>query len=347
MPKSPAEEAERGEHLLFLISQPRSGSTLLQHILASHPDIHTLPEPWMMLHLVYALHEHGITAEYNAHYAYLALQGFLSKTGGEEIYMRALRDMALQLYRAALEGTGKRIFLDKTPRYYLIIPDLYHLFPAARFVLLVRNPLAVFASILNVSLGGDLRGMLGEDRRHDVITAPDRILHAMDLLNQKALVVRYEDLVLDPESTVRELCRRLELAYHSDMLEYGDKVRFETSFVDPKSIYRHTKPTGEYVSAWPQYLNTPTKADAARAYLGLLGKETVERLGYSFDELEEILNGLPRRLFWFRLPWHDLLTGKRRLRFLERTQLAVMHGATGGLLPVLRKLWTHVRLRKG
>jgi hypothetical protein len=44
-----------GKNLIFLISQPRAGSTLTQAILGSHRDIYTLSEPWLMLHPIYAL----------------------------------------------------------------------------------------------------------------------------------------------------------------------------------------------------------------------------------------------------------------------------------------------------
>ena len=38
----------QSKHLIFLTSQPRPGSTLLQFIFSRHPDIHTTPEPWLM-----------------------------------------------------------------------------------------------------------------------------------------------------------------------------------------------------------------------------------------------------------------------------------------------------------
>ena len=48
----------------FIISQPRAGSTLLQRLLATHPQIQTIGEPWLAIPFVYALREKGVTAEY-------------------------------------------------------------------------------------------------------------------------------------------------------------------------------------------------------------------------------------------------------------------------------------------
>ena len=47
------------QDLIFLISQQRAGSTLLQRILGGHPEVHTTAETWLMLHPIYALREQG------------------------------------------------------------------------------------------------------------------------------------------------------------------------------------------------------------------------------------------------------------------------------------------------
>ena len=49
---------------VFLLSLPRSGSTLVQRLLASHPEVATAAEPWVMLPHLYARRERGIAAEY-------------------------------------------------------------------------------------------------------------------------------------------------------------------------------------------------------------------------------------------------------------------------------------------
>ena len=114
---------------IFLISQPRSGSSLLQQILGNHPQIHTLSEPWIMLHPVYAVRERGIQTEYNATWAHDALKQFLgSIPKGKDTYFQLIHQMYDALYQHTLEGTGKTYFLDKTPRYYFIIPELMKIF---------------------------------------------------------------------------------------------------------------------------------------------------------------------------------------------------------------------------
>ncbi|MCB0962997.1 MAG: sulfotransferase, partial [Acidimicrobiales bacterium] len=54
----------RGESLVFILSQHRSGSTLLQQVLGGHSQILTDAESFVMLHPLYALKTTGFRAEY-------------------------------------------------------------------------------------------------------------------------------------------------------------------------------------------------------------------------------------------------------------------------------------------
>ena len=119
-----------GQNLIFLISQPRAGSTMTQRILASHPDIHTVSEPWLMLHPLYAMRSQGYEAEYHAWEARTALKGFFEEVSSDEdAYFVGVRKMCGHFYNCALNSSNKSYFLDKTPRYYHIIPELHKTFP--------------------------------------------------------------------------------------------------------------------------------------------------------------------------------------------------------------------------
>lgn len=314
----------RGGQLLFLISQPRSGSTLLQHILASHSEVHTLPEPWFMLPLVYARRSSGCEAEFNSTLAYRAMSGFLEQLpGGEDVYWQATRESALRLYGAALETSEKKYYLDKTTRYYFIIPELLSLFPAAKIILLIRNPLAVLSSIIEQHCRGNLQRLQETDRRHDLLTGPRLILEGISQAGERGAVVRYEQLVADPEATVQALCKRISLAFEPGMLEYGDKVKFEgTKWVDQKSIYKHTHAVTAYADAWKAKLDTAQKIEVAQGYLESLGKDVVEALGYAYDDLASALQKMRKARRGIVVPWKLLTTPRAELGWLDRLKLS-------------------------
>ena len=87
-------------NLIFLISQPRAGSTLTQRILGTHREIYTVSEPWIMLHPLYAMRRDGYQAEYSIQNSQRALDNFLNlHPEGEDAYFQAVRQMILPLYQ--------------------------------------------------------------------------------------------------------------------------------------------------------------------------------------------------------------------------------------------------------
>lgn len=275
---------DRTPDLIFLISQPRAGSTLLQRMLGGHPDIHTMSEPWIMLHPLFTRRQQGIAADYDATLAAKAVDAFVgSIPGGEATYLQSVRDFASGLYTQALDGTGKRYFLDKTPRYYFIIPELAHVFPKARFIILLRNPLAVMASILDTWVGQDLLGL--SEFKFDLLRAPGSLLTGIDLLGDRAIVVRYEELVADPTKELRRISEHLGIKFVASIIEYGTGGLPQWGLGDPKTVYERARPDSQHAEKWISKLNQPQTWKLIHDYLHLLGPATCNQLGYSYDGL--------------------------------------------------------------
>lgn len=282
-----------GERIIFLISQPRAGSTMLQRILAGHPEIYTTAEPWIMLHPIYALRYKGYSAEYNSNVARDALKDFLNAINEEEdIYIEAIRKMTLHLYGRAIEKSGKVFFLDKTPRYYFIIPELYRIFPEAKFIILFRNPLSVLISILDTWVKGNWQ-MLSH-YKYDLLRAPKLLLNGIELLKHRAIVVHYEDIVGNPEQALNRLCEKLKIDFHSKMIEYGNTPDLKGRMGDKTGIYKHTRPVIDYVDKWKYRLGIYQYWILANVYLSFLAQDTINRMGYSFQKLQnELLSICP------------------------------------------------------
>src|SRR5688500_4040200 len=132
-----------GKNLVFLLSTPRSGSTLLGAMLANHARLYCPNEPWVLLNL-YGLFDGkpGDGGSPNESLATVALRELLS----EKQFYQAAQAFALSVYNQKLEQQRKHIFVDKTPRYYQGLDFLEQLFPEAKKVRLLRNPFDVAAS---------------------------------------------------------------------------------------------------------------------------------------------------------------------------------------------------------
>jgi SAM-dependent methyltransferase len=341
-----------GARLIFLISLPRSGSTLLQHILGSHPSVGTTAEPWVLFPSAYALRPTGLTADYDANVGRVALGEFLGRLQrGQEEYDAAIRAMALHLYGAFLTQSRRERFLDKTSRYYLILPELFRIFPEARFVFLVRNPMAVLASFLDVMIQGDWRLFAHPPIRNDLLHGYRLIQDGVRHRGDDAVVVRYEDLVTDPERTVKDLCAALDLAHEPRMLDYGQTGVLPGRLVDPKSIHRHRGPVPDYLDAWRSRFRTPDEIRLAHALLEHLGRPLLADCGYAYDDLEGALPPLPGRVDKTRGLDHLLTematTGEVRSgvtsAFSPRAVVGLAHRASRRL----RRRWTRLRRRLG
>jgi len=328
---------KQGENLIFLIAQPRSGSTLLQRILGSHPGIHTRSEPWIMLHPLYALRTDGHVADYDTGLAGSALREFLQGFDGtEEDFLEGVRRMYGYLYDRALQASKKRFFLDKTPRYYHIVSELHRTFPHAKYVFLLRNPVAVLCSILHTWAQASMLAL--HEYRFDLLSAPGLILKGISELGDQAIVVRYEDLVTDSAREVKRICRFLMTEFYPDMLEYASREQKNWRFGDQESIRRHRRPEADSRDRWISEVEDPQVWRLAGDYVEMLGKELLDKLGYPFDDLRRQLRAcrrsssplrrtLPLRWF-FRRPAAERSIGERLLSRLAAGGIPAVISAT-------------------
>jgi hypothetical protein len=276
------------ESLIFLISQPRAGSTLLQRILGSHPDVHTVAEPWLMLHPIYALRDRGCEAEYDAKKAQSALMNFLQiLPEAEEAYLEGIRRMYGHLYRRALDESGKRYFLDKTPRYYSILPELLQVFPKAHYIILFRNPLAVMTSVLTTWTRENW--FLLHRCKADLLRAPCLLLGGLDSLGEQGIVVHYEALVREPDAEMKRICAGLRLEYTPEMIEYGRSSLDRWGFGDQGQVYESVRPAAGGADKWIQALDDPQTWRLVNEYLERLSCETIQQMGYAYDGFQQVM----------------------------------------------------------
>ena len=278
-----------GQNLIFLISQPRAGSTMTQRILASHPDIHTVSEPWLMLHPLYAMRSQGYEAEYNAALARTALKGFFEEVSSDEdAYFVGVRKMCGHFYNCALNSSNKSYFLDKTPRYYHIIPELHKTFPQASFIILFRNPLSVACSIF--STWGKEEWFNLDLYKEDLTFAPAKLIDGIKQLGKNCLTLSYEDLLVNSESEIRRVCNFLGVQFSVKMLEYGACNLPRWQYGDQDLVYQKVRPDPGNLDKWILSVKSPHIWQVTNEYLEYLGHDTLSQMGYSYRELRKTLD---------------------------------------------------------
>jgi hypothetical protein len=275
---------------LFLLSLPRSGSTLVQRVMGAHPDIATAAEPWVLLPHAYATRATGVYAEYGHALAARAIQEFAEGLpGGQETYRHELRAFMLRLYEHAGGGTGV-YFLDKTPRYHFIADDLFRLFPDGKFVFLWRNPLSVVAS--TVETWGRGKWKVGR-WRVDLFEGLANLVASRERHADTSLSIRYEDLVAEPHAHWPVLFDYLELPFDPGILTSFPSVRVTSRFGDPTGVKAYDALTTRSIDKWRSTLANPFRKRWSCDYLRWIGAERLEVMGYRLDELLAELDAVP------------------------------------------------------
>jgi hypothetical protein len=300
---SPAPALANGP--FFIVGAPRSGTTLLQYMLRSHPR---LSVPTGESHFFIPLYQGAATfgdlgrvenvrAVLAAMHAQSAdfletdLHGVrfdMDRLAGElrAEGRRTMRDLVAGLFEKNAAGEGKARWGDKTPYYGMHIPKLLEWFPDAQFIHLVRDgrdvALSLFArrhdfGVYNTYYAGKYWQQFVE-ATHE---------HGAKLDPAQYLEIRYEDLVAEPRAASQRICAFLGEEFSEAVVDF--------------------KPAGQ--AGKTPLLQKPVQADNAgkwrRAlaprqirYFEAAAGTTLERFGYPLATSVAPLPKPLRAIFW-------------------------------------------------
>ncbi|MBI5739433.1 MAG: sulfotransferase [Nitrospirae bacterium] len=267
-----------GENLIFILSLPRSGSTLLSAILDNSRSVHCPPEPWLLLKLSEMRGSYSFRSVYDGYFAAIATKSFLT----DEAFTESARAFAVTAYNYALKTAGKNIFADKTPRYYHILPLIDALFPKAAKIWLKRNPLDVLASYKKTwGIGTDvLSGKILEPSSFDFTIGLHNLIEYFDHKSAYHYEIKYEDIVYNTQDETEKLCRFCNIPFEEEMLNYGKNKELissmRKSIFGDKKILEHGGVHQKSVDRWKQALS----ADEINSMLGVMGTYPFSRMGY-------------------------------------------------------------------
>ncbi|BAE49865.1 sulfotransferase family protein [Paramagnetospirillum magneticum] len=313
---------------VFLLGIPRSGTTLLARLLTNHPEVMAPPEPWIML----AIEQLGCVDRRHPADCQLVGQAtdeFLD----DSLRIEVARAAARAAYDGHLQRAGKSVFVDKTPRYHLIVPFLRRVFPSANFLVLLRNPLAIAASFHD-TWNIDVAKILREGRDHpaafDVVQGLGVLADLVATDDPRVHSIRYEDLVRAPNTVMPQVFDFLGL----DPLAVPENSMATIPFAPPSAlgdqkINKEKVVHDLSIDMWRESLSDADKEAIADA----LGADTLRRLGYGklYDEFGSPGQADPDRISGERLAsrWHDLALVRGRGRplgdHLQANSAAALH----------------------
>ena len=245
-------------------------------MLGKHPDILTTSEPWINLHFLNSLNSKSIYSPYDSELCGRATSEFLALVDvKQDKYLKLIGNFLGSLYREGLRKSGKKIFLDKTPRYYEILDDLALAYPEAKFILLYRDPCDVLSSIYKNWVRE--RTLFLSCYSRDLFVAPKKITDFQEKFPDRCLPVYYEKLIDDPQKELREICQFINLPFLSEIINYGETPDWR--FGD-KNVSRFDKPTKlkDHEFAFDKI------PIFQKLYIERIGHSLYQKIGYRFDE---------------------------------------------------------------
>ena len=247
---------------IFLVGFPRSGTTLLESVLAAHPE-------------VVSLEERDCLAAASA--TYMASDDGLERlahiNSGEAFRQREAYWSMVRKFGVEPRG---RVFIDKMPLSSVQLPLIAKLFPDARVLFAHRDPRDVVLSCFRRRFGMNpsmyqLLTLEGAAAYYDAVMHLSELYRGLLLLPQH--VVRYESLVEDFEKTAREACEFLGLEWNSDLTDFAAKARTRgISTPSAAQVARGLNREGQ--GAWRRY------QDQMAPVLPIL-EPWVQRFGYA------------------------------------------------------------------
>jgi tetratricopeptide (TPR) repeat protein len=206
---------------IFIVGFPRSGTTLVEQTLASHPAISAGDE----LQIIQRLAERiqpllGSPAAYPSALSELWL-------GDRVGQIDTLRDLYLnEAARVGASDPARRWFTDKMPLNETHLGLISLLFPESPVIHLIRHPLDVVLSVFTNGLthGFNCAAELETAAQHYAVIF-ELIQHYRAVMPIRYHAVRYEDLVSSQEAEVRKLLSFIGEEFDPSTLDFHENAR--------------------------------------------------------------------------------------------------------------------------
>ena len=241
---------ELNENPIFLIGFPRSGTTLLDTILRSHPSVEVIEEEPILANFISSLNK--ITKE-----------DFNNLKNIEENKLNEIRKIYFSNRDKFIKNKdNKKIYIDKMPLNIIHVGEIYRIFPDAKFLVSLRHPCDCVISCFmqSFTLNNAMANFLNLE---DTANLYDHVMRLWDQYNSifslKFHITKYEDIVMNFEKSVNEIMNFLNLPWSDNVLKFYETAE-KRELISTPSYDQVNKPIyTKSIDRWKKYEKHFTK----------------------------------------------------------------------------------------
>lgn len=371
LPQVPPATGGRNPRAAFILSAPRSGSTLLRAMLAGHPQLFAPPELYLLAYSDLSERARHFPPPHSSQLegavrAVMAAEGLDAAAATQR--MRELQSAGCttaEFYQLLQTAIGDRLLVDKTPANALgvdILRRAERQFTEAVYIHLVRHPSAMTGSFVEANLaslwapritGPDAPsslldkvspGQLGELLWLELNANIEEFL--ADVPAERVARVLFEDLVAEPEKALAPVCEVLGVEFSPRLLNPYDRsadrmtdgLHDESRMIGDPKFHLHQGIDTSRGNRW--------RTDDAVIDLSGATRAAAVRIGYTVDTAEPPPLTAAQRQVWtlarfnpdssvYTVPVAFRLHGDLDLLALDRalTEAARRHAVLRASLP--------------
>ncbi|MEG4588548.1 sulfotransferase [Microcoleus sp. MOSTC5] len=211
---------------IFLLGCPRSGTTMLQSLLAAHPEVISFPESKFFHYLLYNKFAGKLPGRMEAFFKDEINRPELLQNFDDSQTVATKVSWFVGVLDGLAAEQNKSIWLEKTPEHIYFIEDIQRFLPDAKFIHILRNSIDTIASLHEATRSShDLWGP-GWDLNHCITRWKEAILISHKYAKKSNhILVNYEEIVDNKVKKIKNICDFMGVAYDEKMLElYQEKA---------------------------------------------------------------------------------------------------------------------------
>ena len=277
------QEEVSDQKLTFILSPPRSGSTLLRVMLAGHSGLFSPQELYLAPFRTMRDYDDYLRGTVLNMGLVGAIAEVLSRTGSWNLYRQWVREEkpTAEIYQFFRERIGDRILVDKSPLFFpplAVLRRLARTYPNARFIHLIRHPVSCIGSYVQERFQGVFKETADIDAYDAAEWCWTRVnegiaTFASEIAASRLTQVYFEDLAEDPERVMRRLCPALGLDFQPAVLDpYSGHRMVAGGFqIGDPNFTQHKKIVADKSAAWADVVLPRPLQEATLAMARQLG----------------------------------------------------------------------------